>query len=163
MRYEDLTDEVEKEIWREEISALRGMAGAEGWAAHAVERHRACYGKPLENARIRRRTMSAKRGFASDAELRDLAAKCLRAGRKDVAAPIEHSSRRAWRLRAGLVRAYAMLAMQLLVGTPIAALTLGLSGQGVRNRSVYLRTDHPVVAAMVRAFVEAVQAERRAA
>jgi hypothetical protein len=160
MRYEDLRDDVERDIWREEVAALRGFDGAEGWAAHAIEVHRQSYGVPLENAKIRRRTMSAKRGFADGRELRALASRCLRAGRVDVAVPPRHSRIRNWRLRSGMIRAYAMTAMQMLVGTPLTAITLGLSGQGVRNRSVYLRTDHPAVADRVRAFVAAVQAER---
>ena len=160
MRYEDLRDDVERDIWREEVAALRGFDGAEGWAAHAIEVHRQSYGVPLENAKIRRRTMSAKRGFADGRELRALASRCLRAGRVDVAVPPRHSGIRTWRLRSGMIRAYTMTAMQMLVGTPITAITLGLTDQGVRNRSVYLRTDHPVVADKVRAFVAMVQAER---
>ena len=159
MNYPDLRTDDERDIWRAEIAALRGRAGAEGWAEHAVEMHRQCYGIPLENAKIRRRTMAAKHGFADGAKLRELAARCMRSGRADVAAPPRHSSMRTWRLRYGMIRAYAMTAMQLLVGTPLAAITLRLTDQGVRNRSVYLRTDHPAVADKVRGFVAMVQDE----
>jgi hypothetical protein len=55
-------------------------------------------------------------------------------------------------LARGVARAFAFLAVQLTLGTPVASKLLGISEQGIRNRSVYLRTDHPDVADKARAF-----------
>jgi hypothetical protein len=168
VRYEDLQTEAERDVWRAELQAMAGSPQAEFWASHAVERHRECYSGPLENARIRRKTMKVIRVPANGAELVE---RCMSAGRAAVgfgSPEYKTLAARGRMLARGVAESFATLALQIAVGTNAAAELLAMSKQGTRNRSVHFRTAHPSVADKARAFAEklvvewAVETERAA-
>jgi hypothetical protein len=150
MTYDDLQTDAERDIWRAEMLALGRSPQAEHWATHAVNRHRECHSGPLENSRIRRRSIAIKRIPLNGHQLVNQA---MEAGRLALASTVSNGmSARSRMLARGVARAFAFLAVQLTLGTPVASKLLGISEQGIRNRSVYLRTDHPDVADKARAF-----------
>jgi hypothetical protein len=162
MTYADLETDREREIWQAEMKAMAASPkGGEYWASKAIERHRDCYSGPVEAAKTRRRKKAESRGIPADAELGAMAARCLQYAADAVGPLPPPSSRRARMVHRGLIRACAMSAMRMLVGTGLAAKAFGITEQGMRNRSVYLRTDYPEMEAKVRVFVASVQEERR--
>jgi hypothetical protein len=163
MTYLDLRDEREREIWRAEILEMAlSSKGGEHWASQAIERHRECYSGPVEAEKARRRSLRiAKSAALSEAELTSISDRCNAEALIAVPAlPPGHNGRQRYdrQLR---IRAFATLALQMLVGTTFAAKAMGITEQGARGRAWVLRRDHPDVAAKVFAFVDGFKAEQR--
>jgi len=162
MTFADLQTAAERDVWLAELQAMAGSPRAEFWAAHAIERHRACHSGPMEAAKVRRRSTKIAKGTAiSDAELMALAERCK--AESVIAVPDlppgnNGRQRQDQRTR---ISAFATRAMQTMVGTTLAAQAMGITEQGARNRSWSLLRDHPEIAERADAFACGITKERQ--